>query len=243
MIRSLDRNVLILLIGVLLVVGGVVLARKYKFKPDSKGFERPSPFTGKTVKITPEYIFAEPDEETKKQMLEMPPKVNPDFKMPEFPKVPKDLNRVVSSLKPVKMTKAEVEDILGKENIHQLESRENMYRYARYSMSLLEGEKTTGNGSFKFEFTEEGILERIYYIYDHHFFYKDMLDVLGKPEFIYPKSPSNSHNGEYIYASKGLTFLFNTKESSLYSMIMYEPRTLDEYKKTYRDLDQFYIEK
>lgn len=48
------------------------------------------------------------------------------------------------------------------------------------------------------------------------------------------------NNEEYVYASKGITFFYNTPDGELDSLAIYEPRTLEEYRKNYTDMYPFW---
>lgn len=63
-----------------------------------------------------------------------------------------------------------------------------------------------------------------------------MTALVGKPQYIYQSSPSNSTLTEYVYAYHGFTLLFNG--TSLDRLIFFPPQTLKEYQTQYKDLDQ-----
>ncbi len=178
-------------------------------------------------RLTSEYIQQPLSEQLKADVLDPQPAVDYSYPFPPLPGVSEAVNQRIATarlfLVPVKTTEA-FQSYLGSEEGQEL--REDPV------VSV-----PTGSGTADFSYTiENNRLQRVtVQISSPRLTTTEMTALVGKPQYIYKSSPSNSTLTEYVYAYHGFTLLF--KGASLDRLIFYPPQTLEEYQKQYEDLD------
>ena len=188
-----------------------------------------------------------------------------NYTIPNFPNMPKDFNIVLQTIKPGKMTRDEamkaVNEKAGKE-LYGKRSGKNEY-YEMYDGAGLGFIDQDGDdipiGSFSIEYDKKEVIRKVYFETMSRYLKiyitpADAYKYLGKPDKI-TYSPSKYPGTEYVYSSKGITFIgyglgpwaegndpVIIPDMPIYSLVLYESCTYEDYVKNYTEMTPFYEE-
>jgi len=188
-----------------------------------------------------------------------------NYTIPSFPNMPKDFNTVLQTVKPGKMTRDEamkaVNDKAGKKLYGKRSGKNEYYEmYDGAGVTIIDKDgDEAGVGTFAFDYDEDSVIKKVYFrtLNDHLKIYispADAYKYLGKPDKI-SYSPSKYPGTEYIYSSKGITFIgyglgpwsegnnpVIIPDMPIYSLVLYEPCTYEDYVNNYTEMTPFYEE-
>lgn len=155
--------------------------------------------------------------------------INSAYVFPSFAEIVSPELDPILKLKPGITTKKDIQAILG----------DKLYKDYRgeYGQTIkVQGKDDELTSAFiNYYFSENEILLKIHY-YNEDFSgttIKDIEDIMGTPNMIYDKSPSERNVIEYAYPTKGITFIF---DEELKAFTMFPPKTFKQYVEEYEDM-------
>jgi len=156
--------------------------------------------------------------------------VQTDYEIPSIAEYTSAELDMILTIRPGITTKIQVEKIIGGP------LRKGTRGEYVHSIKVNSGEKELSSAGVYFYFEDNNIVKKVHY-YNSDFAVKgqaDFTNIMGVPNMIYTRSPSNSNYVEYVYSSKGVTFLLNDNE--IESITLYKPKTLQQYVEDYEDM-------
>ena len=140
-----------------------------------------------------------------------------------------ELDKILT-LKPGVSTKNDVDTLIG-ETLTKGWSGDYVH-----TIVVESGKDEMSRAGVFFYFNENNVLKKIHY-YNSDFAAKipnDITTYLGTPNMVYLRSPSNANYIEYVYATRGITFMERSNE--IKAITLYEPKTLHDYVQEYEDM-------
>lgn len=187
-----------------------------------------------------EYLDWPMDEETKKLVVDTPLEPDQNFVISDFNNMPDEFNQQLKLLKPGKMIRDEVIKTIGEDRYSQAKGEGD-----KYDGSSIYNKETEQYCTFYYEYDSKNLLKKVYIVnFENGPTFQEILDTLGKPDYIYTSSPTYMvETSEFVYSSKGITVLSsNLENDKISSIILYKPMTFEEYKATYTNMAPFWRE-
>jgi len=233
--------------------------RVYKQRAIEKAIEAKKEWKERATRI----LIAPQSELAKKYTKSILSEPSDNYILPSFSNMPKDFNTVLQTIKPGAMTRDEamkaINDKVSKQlyiKSSGLETYNEKYDGVGIVIFNKNNEERT-IGTFAFEYDKNEVIKKAYFrtMNEHLNVFispADVIRVLGKADRII-NSPSKYGETEYVYSSKGITFIgqdlgpWATEKGSIilstrpiYSLILYEPCTYEDYVKDYTEMTPFF---